>query len=156
MELLPFLDGSFDLFWAEGSIYNMGFERGLRAWRRLLKPGGGAALHEAAWLRADPPQEARKFWERMYPDMTTVEECLRVIASCGYTTLSHFALPPDAWWDEYYGPLEERIGRLRERYQGDTRAIAVLEEEAEEITIFKKYGEYFGAVFFILQRNDTA
>ena len=33
MDALPFSPGEFDVIWAEGSIYNIGFERGLREWR---------------------------------------------------------------------------------------------------------------------------
>ena len=44
-------DGAFDLIWCEGAIYNVGFEAGLRAWRRLLVRGGrrgyGSVLEEA-------------------------------------------------------------------------------------------------------------
>jgi len=156
MENIPFPDGSFDIFWAEGSIYNIGFERGLRSWRTLLRPGGYGALHEAAWLRPDPPEEIREFWKAMYPGMTTVEECLRMIAACGYKKIAHFALPPEAWWEEYYGPLQENILRLRKRYEGDPRALAVLDEEALEVDMFRRYGDYFGAVFFIMRRGDAS
>lgn len=31
---MPFTDESFDIIWAEGSIYLIGFERGLDEWRR--------------------------------------------------------------------------------------------------------------------------
>ena len=37
---LQFQKESFDIIWAEGSIYIIGFKRGLREWRRLLKPYG--------------------------------------------------------------------------------------------------------------------
>jgi len=156
MASMPIRDGSVDVFWAEGSIYNIGFEKGLGEFRRILKPGGHAALHEVAWLRSDPPEELREFWLQMYPGMTTVEECLRIIGRCGYRTLGHFALPPEAWWDEYYAPLDQRITDLRARYRSDPRALAVVEEEAREVEMYKKYGEYFGAVFFVLRRSDDA
>ena len=40
MRRLDFADGSFDLIWSEGAIYNVGVEAGLRDWRRLLPRGG--------------------------------------------------------------------------------------------------------------------
>jgi len=43
---MVFPDESFDLIWAEGSIYEIGFERGLREWKRFLKPGGYLAIHD--------------------------------------------------------------------------------------------------------------
>src|SRR5262249_22997758 len=39
MHDLPFGAQTFDVVWAEGSIYIAGFERALRAWRRVLRPG---------------------------------------------------------------------------------------------------------------------
>ena len=40
---LPFAEASFDLLWAEGSIYNIGFEKGLTQWRGGLQTPGGQA-----------------------------------------------------------------------------------------------------------------
>ena len=49
MRSLDFADGSFDLIWCEGAIYNVGIERGLRDWRRLLSRSGHVALTEVCW-----------------------------------------------------------------------------------------------------------
>ena len=35
MRRLDFADRSFEVIWSEGAIYNVGFEAGLRDWRRL-------------------------------------------------------------------------------------------------------------------------
>ena len=43
---MDFPDASFDIVWAEGSIYIIGFERGLREWRRLLKTDGFLVVHD--------------------------------------------------------------------------------------------------------------
>ena len=48
-----------DILWAEGSIYNLGFERGLASFLPLLKPGGHVAVTEACWLTPDPPAPCR-------------------------------------------------------------------------------------------------
>ena len=37
MEQLAFAPESVDVIWAEGAIYNIGFSRGIREWRPLLK-----------------------------------------------------------------------------------------------------------------------
>src|SRR5205085_3212302 len=42
----PFADASFDLIWSEGAIYNVGFQEGLKRWRRLLRAGGFVAVTE--------------------------------------------------------------------------------------------------------------
>jgi ubiquinone/menaquinone biosynthesis C-methylase UbiE len=63
MGALPFAPGSFDLVWAEGSAYVLGFERALHTWRPLLAAGAHLVLTEAVWLRPDPPDEVRAFWQ---------------------------------------------------------------------------------------------
>lgn len=93
MEKIDLADGSFDLIWSEGAIPLMGFSRGLREWRRLLRPQGRVAVTEASWLRPDPPDECRQYWDHEYPAITTVGENLRSVASSGYRSLGHFHLP---------------------------------------------------------------
>ena len=61
MRSLDFADGSFDLIWCEGAIYNVGVEAGLRDWRRLLRRNGHVALTEACWRKPDPPAECAAF-----------------------------------------------------------------------------------------------
>ncbi len=46
MRALDFPTASFDVVWCEGAIYNVGFETGLREWRRLLVPGGHMVVTE--------------------------------------------------------------------------------------------------------------
>ena len=149
---IDFPGESFDIIWAEGSIYIMGFERGLKEWQRLLKPKGFLVVHEMTWLRPNPPQEIHDYWKTLYPGIGTVHEKIDHIEGCGYDLLGHFTLPDDAWWYEYYGPLEKRIKRLRKKYVDDPTAMAQLEEEQKEIEMYRKYHEWYGSVFFIMQK----
>jgi len=48
---MDFPNESFDVIWTEGSIFIIGFERGLKEWQRFLKPKGFLVVHEMAWLR---------------------------------------------------------------------------------------------------------
>ena len=43
---MDFLDESFDIIWAEGSIAVVGFKTGLKEWRRFLKPNGFLVVHD--------------------------------------------------------------------------------------------------------------
>ena len=43
---LDFPEETFDIIWSEGSIYAIGFERGLHEWKRFLKPGGYLVVHD--------------------------------------------------------------------------------------------------------------
>lgn len=152
MTSLPFPDESFDLLWAEGSAYIMGFEAAFRSWRRLLKPAGCIAMTELTWLRPDPPAEAAAFFRIEYPAMTDVETNLATLESSGYDLLGHFTLPDAAWWDDYYTPLEAKLPALRQRYADDTEALAIIETTAREIDIRRRFGESYGYEFFVAQR----
>ena len=150
---MDFPDESFDIIWSEGSIFVCGFEKGLRDWKRLLVPGGFLVLHHVAWLKPDPPPEIFDYWKRNYPAIASVPECVEIIERCGYDLIGHFPLPEDAWWKEYYGPLEARLEKLREKYAGDKGALAHLDAEQEEIEMYKKHQEWYGSVFYVLKKG---
>jgi len=46
---LHYADNSFDIIWAEGAIYIIGFKKGLKEWKRILKPNGIIAVTELSW-----------------------------------------------------------------------------------------------------------
>ncbi|MBN2324479.1 MAG: class I SAM-dependent methyltransferase, partial [Spirochaetes bacterium] len=114
MANLIFEDGSFDVVWAEGSIFIIGFENGLVQWKRLLKPGGFMAVSELTRLRPDPPKEAKEFWEGAYPAMQDTESNEKSIEEAGYEPIGRFTLPEESWWKGYYDPLQERVRLMRE------------------------------------------
>ncbi len=141
-------DQTFDLLWSEGAVYIIGFERGLREWRRLLKPGGFIAVTELSWLKPNPPEAARKFWDEGYPGMATVDENLARLSAAGYRSLGHFTLPESDWWDNYYHPMAARIEALREKYGRSPEARAVLDMEYAEIDLYRQFSAWYGYVFY--------
>lgn len=151
---LAFPDASFDAIWAEGAIYIIGFDRGVREWRRLLKAGGYLAATELTWLRPDPPEEVRRFWAEAYPSMRDIETNLAAARPAGYETVGHFVLPESAWWGDYYGPLERRLASLRQRHAGDEKALRLLEDAQREIDLYRAYPSYYGYVFYVLRRGE--
>jgi len=154
MSALDFPDAAFDLIWSEGAIYVMGFAEGLRAWKRLLKRDGAIAVSEISWLGPNIPEEAASFWSRAYPAMTDVSTNLRIIESAGYTPIDHFVLPESAWWDQYYAPLERRIDALQREYRDDQDAMAFLEAERTEISLYRKYAASYGYVFYVARNTE--
>jgi cyclopropane fatty-acyl-phospholipid synthase-like methyltransferase len=148
---LKFEKGSFDVIWSEGAIYIIGFEKGLREFKPLLKQGGYAAVTEISWLKPAPPAEIKFFWDKNYPAMNTLEENLAALANAGYRELGHFVLPDSCWWDDYYHPLEKRIEMLSKKYADNTEALDMLNEERREIELFSKYSDQYGYVFYVMQ-----
>jgi SAM-dependent methyltransferase len=151
MFALEFEAKSFDAIWSEGAIYIMGFEQGLRACQPLLKPGGYVAVTEISWLRPEPPMEVQTFWAAEYPGMRTVEENLEIVQAAGYREIGHFVLPPSAWWEGYYTPQEARIAMLRDKYRDDMEATQLLDESQLEIDLYRKYSDWYGYVFYLMQ-----
>jgi ubiquinone/menaquinone biosynthesis C-methylase UbiE len=151
MFALNYANKSFDVIWAEGSIYIIGFERGPREWRKLLTDRGYIVASELSWLKPDPPEEVRKFFAEAYPGVKTVEENLEVAKKTGYQIVGWFVIPERSWWDNYYALIEEKIPALKSKYRGDKEALSLLACEELEIEMYRKYSEYYGYVFYILQ-----
>jgi SAM-dependent methyltransferase len=143
---------SFDLIWSEGALYQMGFDRALAACRELLVPGGHLAATEATWLRPNPPPECERCWETEYPAMTDLAGNLAKIEGAGFEHSSSFTLPESDWWDEYYGPLDERWPRYAEKYADDPEAMQAVESIREEIEIYRDFSDCYGYVFFVMRR----
>ncbi|MDY6912582.1 MAG: class I SAM-dependent methyltransferase, partial [Chloroflexota bacterium] len=147
---IDFAPGSFDLIWAEGSIYIMGFERALQAWRPLLRNPGYLAASHISWLRPDLPDDLMAFWDEAYPDIQNIETNLNIIRKCGYDPIGHFALPESDWWD-YYLPIQQKLPALKDKYQDNADALAVVQMEENEIELYRRYSSYYGYVFYLMQ-----
>ena len=151
MRKLDFADGCFDLIWSEGAIYSMGFEAGLRGWRRLLAPHGHIALTEVCWRKPDPPGECAAFWKQEYPAIREAPALLEAIAACGYDTVGHFPLPASAWWDDYYRPLQANVTAFRQRYADAPDARELADQCQHEIDVWRAYADFYGYEFFVLR-----
>ncbi len=149
-----FSAASFDLLWAEGSIYVIGFDRGLALWRGLLREGGMLACTELSWLTASPSEAARGFWGEGYPSMRGVQANIDAAKAAGFECIAHFPLPENDWIDAYYGPLGARVSELRVKYAGDATASGVLDMIQAEIDLYQKAGHDYGYVFYVLRRQN--
>ncbi|MCC5929397.1 MAG: class I SAM-dependent methyltransferase [Cyclobacteriaceae bacterium] len=148
---LPFDNHQFDLIWSEGSIYIMGFEKGLKEWKRLLKPGGYLVVSEISWLQREVPAEIRDFWNTAYPEIGTVSEKLRVIEKCGYRPLAHLTLPEYGWQQNYYHLMKAEKHEFLKLYGHLEEARKVLETEMElEMSLYNKYKAYYSYVFYVM------
>lgn len=152
MDDLPFEKHSFDLIWAEGSIFIIGFTEGLSYWREVLKDGGYMALTESAWFTPAPSPEAKAFWTEEYPAIKTEEEYTAIIAASGFDLVGSFRLPEAAWWDDYYRPLETRLEEFAAEHAGDPEAMELVEGVKREIAVYRDHAAEYGYVFFVMRK----
>lgn len=129
---MKFPDESFDIIWAEGSIFRIGFQRGLKEWRRFIKSKGFFVVHD---------------------EISNITKKLELIPIYGYKLIDNFLLQEDVWWVEYYCPLEKRIQELRKKYGDDHEVIVILDKEQKEVDEFKKNPKFHGSVFFVMQKS---
>ena len=129
---IDFPDESFDIIWAEGSIWIIGFERGLKDWRRLLKPKGFLVVHD---------------------EIKNLSHKLKKIPSCSYKLVAFLKLPEDAWLTEYCKPLEKRTKDLHLKFKKNSEALKILEELQSEIYMIKNNPKENRSAFYIMQKT---
>ena len=129
---IDFPDESFDIVWSEGSIYAIGFEKGLREWKRLLKPGGFMVVHD---------------------EQGNVREKLEQISNYGYELLGYFLLSQDTWRMEYFAPLEKLVNEFQNKLTDDPKTSEELHQAQDELDMFRKNPERNSSVYFVMKKN---
>ena len=129
---MDFPGESFDVILSEGSIYAIGFERGLREWKPLLKQGGCMVIHD---------------------EQGNVKKKLKHISNCGYSLLGYFLLSKETWWTEYFAPMEKWIAESGTRHTDDPKILEELHQAQVEVDMFKKNPEGNSSVCFVLKEK---
>ncbi|HEX78816.1 MAG TPA: class I SAM-dependent methyltransferase [Dehalococcoidia bacterium] len=126
---IDFPDRSFDIIWSEGSIYAIGFKKGLQKWKRFLKPYGFMVVHD---------------------EKGNVSKKVEQIQKCNYTLLDYFVLSQETWWSEYFAPLEQLIAEYR-TILTTPQLPKGLRQAQGELDMFKRHPERNSSVCFILK-----
>jgi ubiquinone/menaquinone biosynthesis C-methylase UbiE len=153
-EELALEEDAFDAIWSEGAIYNIGFERGIREWRRFLKPGGVLAVSEITWLTDRRPAELEAFWQDAYPEIDTASRKFALLERYGYSPVGYFTLPRDCWSTHYYDPLERRYDAFLERHGHSEAAREMVEADRREIDLYRRYAGFYSYGFYIARRCE--
>ncbi|MCX4656468.1 bifunctional class I SAM-dependent methyltransferase/N-acetyltransferase [Streptomyces microflavus] len=140
---------SFDLVWAEGSAYCIGFATAVRDWQRLLAPGGAMMISECVWTTDTPSAGARGFWDRN-GSLRTLSETTAVAVAEG-CTVAEVLVQPDSDWDEYYVPLAERVRSADPTAPGMEWALAATREE---LAVRRDHGAEYGYAAYVLRPAD--
>ncbi len=152
MEELPFADGSFDVIWSEGAIYNIGFRRGIAEWRRFLRPGGLLVASEITWLTAERPAELQSHWEEEYPEIDLASAKIRALEMNGYSPVGYFVLPQRCWLENYYRPLQARFPAFLERHGHSGEARAIVAAEEREIALYERHNDSYSYGMYIARK----
>lgn len=153
MEELPFEDREFDVIWSEGAIYNMGFEKGVNAWKKFLKPNGILVASEITWTTENRPKEIENHWNIAYPEIATASSKIKVLEAAGYSPLAYFVLPERCWMDNYYRPLVDEFPKFLSRNRNSNLADEIVESERKEIALYKKFNSFYSYGMYIGQKR---
>ena len=150
---MTFENESFDLIWSEGSAYIAGFSNAIRDWKRLLKPGGYIICSEISWLKDEPSEESKVFWNKGYSEMGTIKQKTKQICEQGYAFAGHFICPVSDWTVNYYEPIAENLKKLEERYQGNIQAMEAVQNLRNEIDLYRKHPNDYSYVFYAMKKK---
>lgn len=120
---LHLLGETFDIIWAEGSIYAVGFEKGIRDWKQLLAKNGFLVVHD---------------------ENDRIDTKLEIIKRHGYKILGQVEVPHEEWEERYYKPL---LSAIINKKLPDSE----FRELRKEIDTFKR--TKMGSIFFVLQKR---
>jgi len=152
MDALPFAEDELDAIWSEGAIYNMGFEAGIRAWRKYLKPNGILAVSELTWLTDQRPEELQAHWEKEYPEVDTASGKMAVLERLGFSPVGYFRLPEYCWLDNYYQPMRRRFSDFLDRHESSKDAQAIVSAEEKEISLYERYKAFISYGYYVARK----
>lgn len=148
MDCLPFAPGSLDLIWAEGSIFVMGYENGLKYWRQFLKPGGFVAVTDCSWLSGERPADMSWINDNL-PEIDSIANKIAQMEAVGYEPFAHFALPEECWTTNYYEPMRPAMDEFLRDHGNSADARAFVGRLKEEMAYYEANKSAFGYVFYI-------
>ncbi len=149
MDQLPFQEEELDLIWSEGAIYNIGFEKGLKEWRKFLKTGANLAVSEASWFTTERPAEINDFWLQEYPGIDRISTKLAQMEDAGYLPVASFVLPETCWTDHFYVPQVGVQERFLKKHAGNKAAEELIDNQRFEARLYERFRDYYGYVFYI-------
>jgi len=140
-----FANEEFDIVFSEASIEIIGFKKGLKEWKRLLKPNGYLIVSDISWI-SKPSNESRKFWKNTYGEVDTIENKISQIKDEGYEFLDYVIVPKDDW-ESYYVELEKNLNVLR----SDKSARDFVKQLKKEIDVYRSNSDDYSYVFYIMK-----
>ena len=105
------------------------------------------SIYRCIWCRANPPDESKPFL-RVTTQQWAQLGSGSLIESSPFKLLNHFPLPPEAWWDDFYTPMERVIEEFLGKYADDPEALEILKHLALEPVAHRKNSDYYNYEFY--------
>ncbi len=150
---MTFENSSFDYIYAEGAVYIAGFSKALTDWKKLLKSSGRIICSEISWTKQVISDEVKSFWEENYSQIDNITNKICQAENLGYEVIAHFALPKQAWTDNYYIPLAKNLQLMQKKHPNNTTALQVITMIQQEIDLYYKFSDEYTYVFYVLQKK---
>lgn len=141
-----FANEEFDIVFSEASVEIIGFKRGLKEWKRLLKPNGYMIISDVSWLEK-PSSESRMFWKNTYFEVGTIENKISQIKQEGYEFVGYVVVPRDDW-KKYYNQLETNLEKLN----NDNSAKSFVNQLKKEIKTYRQNDNDYSYVFYVMKK----
>lgn len=141
-----FANEEFDIVFSEASVEIIGFKRGLKEWKRLLKPNGYLIISDVSWLEK-PSSESRRFWKNTYFEVGTIENKISQIKQEGYEFVGYVVVPRDDW-KKYYNQLETNLEKLN----NDNSAKSFVNQLKKEIKTYRQNDNDYSYVFYVMKK----
>lgn len=125
-----FKDHSFNILWAEGVFHIIGYDKSLKESYRLLTQKGFLVIVDT---------------------LEILEKNKKKFKNCGFKVYDQINWEENAWWTEYYGPLEAKIKELKNK-KIDLAFYSHLTDHEQDINLIKRNPKKFDCAHLILQK----
>ena len=152
MDDLPLGEESFDIIWAEGCSFIMGFENAVRYWKKFLKPGGYMMISDLFWFTESPSAEAREFFAEIDPTIMIEDKGFEIIRNAGLDRLDPSGSLHGYGKRAYYGTVKGKYGDLMEEFKDNEAALMIIEGLKKQIEIFDNYSDEYGYTYNVMRK----
>lgn len=121
---------------------------------QIPEKGGFIAVSEASWFTSERPAEIEDFWMGAYPEISVIPTCIDKMERAGYTPTAHFILPENCWTEHYFAPQDEVRETFMKEHVGNKTAMDFMKGQQYERSLYSKYKDYYGYVFYIGQKDN--
>lgn len=153
MNKLKFPAGQFDVILCEGAVNQMGFEKALKEWKKLLRPDGQLLVNDLCFLKAHVGSTCTKYWEKEYPEMKSKVSREKLGKSLGYDLISSTVQPASDWIEHYYKPLNENLEKMMEKYPEVSEVQELVLSIQTEMGMYARFASSYGYVMFQFKPN---